>query len=205
LKRIMIWSAGVIVAALSAIPALSAPVTLTFEGLADQATVGGFYDGGLGGDLGVSFSGDAIALVDSDAGGSLDLIGIPINGIPSPPTVLAFSGRNATLTYAAGFTKLSLFYFVDQSANNIRVFDGPDGAGNVLAELFLDVTTGSGSPFKKVDITFTGVARSIDFSNVSSTYFYDNITLAPIPVPGALPLMVSGLAAFGLVRRRARR
>ena len=70
------------------------------------------------------------------------------------------------------------------------------------------------SQWTTVDLTPLGVARSLEFTLASSdvgpfgintpTYFaLDNLTLTPVPEPGALAL--AGLAAVGLVVRRRRR
>jgi len=84
---------------LTASPA-AATTVLTFEGLQDLESIDRFYDGANGGlgsgpgpDLGITFSPNALAIVDSDAGG----IG-NIGGEPSPSTALFFlSGTAATM------------------------------------------------------------------------------------------------------------
>ena len=51
---------------------------MTFEGFGDQQEIGDFYISNV-----IRFSSDALALIDSDAGGSGN-----IGGEPSPNTVL---------------------------------------------------------------------------------------------------------------------
>ena len=84
--------------------------TITFEGLEDSEAVLNFYNGGTGGNgsgpgpnVGVTFSGNALALIDADAGGSGN-----IGGEPSSSTVLFFlSGPAATMNVPAGFDTVS--------------------------------------------------------------------------------------------------
>ncbi|MEJ7714148.1 MAG: hypothetical protein WKF84_30970 [Pyrinomonadaceae bacterium] len=72
---------------------------LTFEGVSDLAPIGDFYNGGAGGNLGISFSSNALAVIDEDAGGSGNF-----GGEPSPSTALFFlEGGAATMNVSAGF------------------------------------------------------------------------------------------------------
>ncbi len=80
--------AAMIVLALT-MPA-GAITVLDFEGLGDLMPIGNYYNGGAGPDYGVSFSQNALALIDRDAGGSGNT-----GGEPSPETVMFY--RAATL------------------------------------------------------------------------------------------------------------
>lgn len=217
MKLSSVIASSALAAVLSTASASATVVTLTFEGLGNLAPVGNFYNGGGGGSLGVTFSDNALAIIDEDAGGTGNF-----GGEPSPSTVLFFlTGSAATLNYASGFTTgFSFFYSAVNQPGSITVYDGLDATGNVLASLALPLTpfngapdpTGNFSPFVPIGVAFTGIAKSIDFAGVQDQIGFDNITFgsdtptppSAVPVPGALPLLVSAIGALGLFRRRTR-
>lgn len=213
--------------AVSGMASSSAAITvLTFEGLGDFESVSNYYNGGFGGNgsgpgtnYGVTFSDSALALIDSDAGGS----GY-IGGEPSPSTGLFFVGDTAIMTYATGFTTgFSFYYTAINFPGVVKVYDGLDGTGNLLASIVLPKTisdggdpTGAFSPFFAIGVNFNGIARSVDFGGTANQIVFDNITfgssspVSSIPEPGnVIPLgclLVSGLAfrnRRGLRRRGA--
>jgi hypothetical protein len=162
-------------------------VVLTFEGLGNREAVGNFYNGGLGGsgsgpgsNFGVTFSSNALAIIDSDAGGTGNF-----GGEPSPSTVLFFlTGNAATLNYAAGFdTGFSFFYSAIASPGFVDIYDGLGATGNILGSINLPVTpsdggdpTGVFSPFVPIGVNFLGTARSINFGGAADRIAFDNIT-----------------------------
>jgi hypothetical protein len=172
-------------------------VSLDFEGLADFEAVSNFYNGGTGGDgsgpgpnLGVTFSPSAMAIIDSDAGGTGNF-----GGEPSPDTVLFFfsqAGGEATLDFPAGFdTGFSFFYSANNFPGSITVYDGPGATGNILAVLVLPVTPSNGgdpagdfSPFFPIGVAFTGTAKSVDFAESVDEVGFDNMTLGSV-IPSA--------------------
>lgn len=220
------FRSGILGAALAAtlgsVSASAAVVTLTFEGLGNLAPVGGFYNGGAGGNLGVTFSDNALAFIDSDAGGSGNF-----GGEPSPDTALSsMEGHFINVNVAGGFTTgLSLFYSAWLRSGTVHVYEGLDGAGGELGWLYLPTTRfraapdpfGDFSPFFPVGLEFSGIAKSVRLSGTANQIGFDNISFgtslpigeiihpSPIPVPGTLPLLVTALGAFGLIRRRPRR
>jgi hypothetical protein len=221
-----------------AIPAATEGATvLTFEGLGDQEAVNDFYNGGTGGNgsgpgpnYGIQFSDNSLSIIDSDAGGTGNF-----GGEPSPSTILFFlSGKAATMNVAAGFTTgLSFFYSAINSPGTIRVYDGLNASGNLLATLDLPITptngapdpTGAFSPLVPIGVTFTGTAHSVDFGGTVNQVGFDNITLgsgtpggggggpppAPaVPLPALSPAMLAalvvllGFVAFAWRRSRQR-
>ena len=162
--------------------------TLTFEGLNNGEAVGQFYNGGLGGsgsgpgtNHGIFFSSNALALIDTDAGGSGNF-----GGEPSPDTVMYFTSGTAVMNVPAGFTTgFSFYYSAPNNPASITVYDGLNGTGNVLATLALPTTplngapdpNGAFSPFVPIGVTFAGTARSVDFGGSVSQVGFDNITI----------------------------
>ncbi len=226
---------GVVALALAVMTTTSpaaAITVLTFEGLQNLESIDGFYNGANGGfgsgpgpSLGITFSANALAIIDSDAGGSGN-----IGGEPSPSTVLFFlSGTAATMNVPAGFdTGFSFYYSSVNVPGLIDVWDGLDGTGNLLASLVLPVTplggapdpTGAYSPFLAMGVAFNGIAHSVDFGGTVDQIAFDDITLGSItpgsalavadteravPEPGSFLLVVAGMLGAGALRRWVRR
>ncbi len=183
---------GVLLAA-CAMPAFAQTKLIDFEGLQDNEPIQQFYNGGTGGNgsgpgvnHGVSFSSNALALIDSDAGGSGNF-----GGEASPDTILYFvSGTSATLEVPAGFTTGFSFFYASGVTASVTVYDGPNATGNVLATITVAPTppgsgdpTGTFGPFVPAGANFSGTARSVDFAGTANQVGFDNITLgASIPV-----------------------
>ncbi len=199
-----------------------AQVTLTFEGLQNFEEIREAYNGGTGSlgsslaNLGVSFSGNALAVIDSDAGG-----GGNISQEPSGQTALFFlSGSAATLNYAAGFTTgFSFFYSAINQPGSIVVYSGLNATGSILATLVLPLTpSGPGDPNgqfsinNQLGVAFSGTALSIDFAGTANQVAFDNITFGSTtpggganPVPEPSTYAMAGVLALGVivaVRRR---
>lgn len=198
--------------------ASAAPITLTFEGVGDQASVLNFYNGGTDGaghsgtNYGISFSSASLGIIDSDAGGTGN-----IGNEPSASTVLFFlSGSAATMNVAAGFDTGFSFYYTSARAGFVRVYDGLNGTGNLLASLSLTANTGNcaGDPngsfcqFDPIGVAFAGIARSVDFGGSADYIAFDNVTLGAsspaqdVPEPGTLALFGLGLAGLARLRRK---
>lgn len=192
------------------------PIVLTFEGLGDQEAVNEYYNGGTGGsgsgpgpNYGVSFSTNSLSIIDADAGGSGNF-----GGEPSPDTILFFlTGAAATMNVPGGFTTgFSFYYSAISSPGTIRVYDGLNATGNLLATLDLPLTpnngapdpTGSFSPLVPIGVTFAGTAMSVDFGGTVNQVGFDNITIGSgtpggggPPAQPAIPLPTLSPAAIG--------
>lgn len=188
-------------------------VTLTFEGLSNLEPVLNYYNGGFGGSgsgpgpsNGVVFSGNALALIDADAGGTGN-----IANEPSPSTVLFFLGGSAaTLNYESGFdTGFSFLYSAINYPGLVRVYDGLNATGNLLATIDLAVTPwGNGDPngafgyWEPIGVSFAGIARSVDFGGTVNQICFDNVTFGsatPGEVPdGGTSACLLGLSLLGL-------
>jgi hypothetical protein len=202
-------------------------ITLTFEGLGNEESVDNYYNGGLGGsgsgpgpNDGIVFSSNSLALIEDNHGG---------NGNegeePAGDTGLFFlSGGADTMDVAGGFTTgFSFFYSAPYDAGSITVYSGLDGTGSVLATLALPLTADGAvsgcsdnpganfCPFVPIGVTFSGTAESVNFGGSADEIVFDNITLGSAvaggsaPEPGSIFLLISGIGALGVYRRRSRR
>jgi hypothetical protein len=198
-----------------AVPASAAVVVLDFEGIANGAPVGDYYNGAgpASKNFGISFSPATLALVDADNGGSGNF-----GNEPSPNTIMFFlQANNAILNVAAGFTTGFSFFYTSSTAATINIYDGLNGTGTLLASIVLAAQftdncvgdpTGDFCNFTPIGVAFAGTAMSIDFGGTANQTGYDNITFGsarPGPEPGTLALLALGALALGATRRKQRR
>ena len=205
--------AAIATAAFTAPAAYAAPTLLTFEGVGDNVAVNNFYNGGAGGNYGISFV-NGYGLVDSDAGGTGNFA-----NEPSASTVLFFtSGAASTMNVAAGFdTGFSFFYSSSQAAS-VNVYSGLNGTGTLLASLSLAAQsngnncggdpTGSYCNWTPIGVSFAGIAKSASFGGSANYVAFDNITLGAATPSGAVPepatwaMMLLGFGGIGGALRR---
>lgn len=198
-----------------------AVTVLTFEGLGDHEAVLDYYNGGFGGsgsgpgpNYGITFGADSLALIDADAGGNGNFA-----NEPSPNTIAFFLTGSVIMNVPAGFgTGFSFYYSSIDYDGSVTVYDGPNGTGSVLANLSLPAlgtTPGGGDPngdfnrWAPVGVAFAGTAFSVNFGGAANFIGFDNITLEsdvpvpPVPVPGTLLLLGTGVIALIGSRRRS--
>lgn len=202
----------------------AAVTVLNFEGVGNFNFVANFYDTAPQ-DFDITFSPNAYGIVDSDNGGSGSF-----GGEPSPNTDLFFlNGSTATLNAQNGFdTGLSFFYSAIDRPGFVNIYDGLNATGNLLATINLPLTpfnaapdpTGVYSPFVPIGVSFSGIAKSVDFTATISEIFFDDITLGSaipggsgsaipggsqsVPEPGSIlgVLAVGAFSATTLLKRK---
>ena len=200
LKNLSMATTGAIFIALGTVGSAQA-ITLGFEGIGDVKPIGSFYNTEPQ-DFDIVFSPNALALIDKDAGGTGN-----IANEPSPNTALFFlQGSASTLNALNGFNMgFSFYYSASYFPGSIKVYDGLNATGNVLATLDLPKTPiGPGDPqgglgdplgefstFAPIGVTFTGVAKSIDFGGTANQIVFDNVTFGS-NIPGVDPTPPGG-------------
>lgn len=146
--------------ALLALPSYASTVTLDFEGLQDSEAIGNYYNNGYGGlgsgpgpSDGITFSADAIAVIQTNVQIGVDQYNDPVNGTglfggePTPVTAMMFcgfcnsGGTDQTIDVAGGFSGgFSLYYTAPISAGQVDIWSGLDGTGTDLGTLILPTT-----------------------------------------------------------------
>jgi hypothetical protein len=162
-------------------------VLLNFEGLGNLDEVGQFYNGGKsksgfsGHNYGVTFSGNALAIIDSQHGGSGNFTSDIM-----PNTVLFFlTGSEIYLNSISGFTGEISFYYSSVTGGTVSVYDGPDATGTMLTTLgFQPLSLGSKGDssgyydiWRRGKVKFSGTAKSALFSCSGNQCAFDDIIL----------------------------
>jgi hypothetical protein len=199
-----------------------AQTTLTFEGVTDGAAIGGFYNGGAGGNLGVTFFGgyalySGVGSCTGGAGFALQPSGCAAMLISPDVGAIVMNVDN-------GFVNnLSLYYTSPFVAGYVSLYGGADGNGTLLGYQMLprtpDGTDLAGCdaspycPFVQRNVAFAGTAKSAVFSGDFNTIGFDDISFTsavtvPVtttPEPATYALMGLGLGVVGVASRRRRR
>lgn len=195
-------------ALLASAPALAANTVVDFESVTGFASILDFYNGGTdsagasGPNLGVSFGGDALGLVN-------DELGPYFSHAPSPIGVMAPVGGDATMNVAKGFFDSISFAYTssDLVVGAVNVYSGLDGTGKLLASFNLVPNAQAGCSdtafcrFDTVSSTFFGLAHSVTFGSAAGVAAFDNIAITAVPEPASAVLMALGVGAL-LLRRR---
>jgi hypothetical protein len=208
-----------------------ATTVLTFTGLRDLEEPLNYYNGGTGSlgsaafNYGVGFAPGAIAVVDSDVGGTGNFA-----NSPSPFTVLFTTTGLLSFNVPAGFTEALTFYYVTYAGGtpgSVRIFDGLNSSGQQLGSATLNPINAlcPGDPqgsyygcWQMVSIPVSGTARSVEFNIAAMQFGLDNIALTlpaieglsvvlnaeAVPEPATWMLFGSALIAAGFYARRTR-
>nr|WP_316639679.1 PEP-CTERM sorting domain-containing protein [uncultured Roseateles sp.] len=204
--------AAVTAAVLLSAPAFAAGTVIDFEGATSFASVADFYNGGTdsagasGGDLGVSFTGGALAL-------SNDVLGPYFSNAPTPGTVMFASDADAIMNVSKGFSGELAFYYsaATPAFDVVTIYSGLNGSGTKLGSFSLNTNAQLGGcsdagwcNWQRIALTFAGTAQSVSFGGNAGNVAFDNITISAVPEPQAAAMLMLGLAGLLLGSRRRR-
>ncbi len=191
-----LFTAAVVAASMTIAPAIAAPVFLDFEQEGDdseRAVVDGTtLNNANTGFVNVTFTSSHFAYFDGPSGGDPAGLGVcqtNTNSCGSDDNVT--SGESVTLTFDTDFTLSGLTF--------------RDGDHDPLANMSTLLINGVEFTFAAATAAMFGPASSFTFAygGTNADQFYLSGAIAdPIPIPGALPLLLSGLAGLGFASRR---
>ena len=194
---------------LTAAPAFSSTVLIDFEGAGGGfGSIADYYNGGLdipvsgpassGPNYGVHFGLDLAAIAGSES----------VANAPGPGnTVMAVAGNGGdySMSMGMGFNGLSFMYsaLADTSVT-VSFHSGPSQIFNLLANAgSCDIAGPAFCAWTLASLDLGGrVATAIDFGATSGVAGFDNLSVAAVPVPAAVWLMMSALGGLGVIRRK---
>lgn len=233
MKRLSICAAACLALFAAAGSARAEVVVLDFEGVntaypsGNAAQILDFYNGGTssvgtsGTNYGISFGNNAldICLNSTSVTCSNTSWGGLSTSNSSKGALFFLSGSQTYMNVAAGFKDGFSFNYVSYSSSgSVKVYDGLNGSGNLLATLDLSPNAGSCTgyhaefcPFSPKGVAFAGVAKSISFGGVANQIVFDDVTFGSsvaggptpsVPEPEAYALTLGGLLMVGALARR---
>ncbi|RZA08900.1 MAG: PEP-CTERM sorting domain-containing protein, partial [Moraxellaceae bacterium] len=174
-----------------------------------------FYNGGTdskgksGINYGVSFlpeTAQALTETDPDAN---------FSGEPSAITAMFFESGPAILNYSPGFSSgFSFYYTTIDFTGQVDIYDGLNASGNLLGSLHLSAL-GEGpdlanlySNWEVASLSFTGLAKSVNFSGTENEVAFDNLTfgsldpnIPAVPEPSTAAQFLLGFGLIAALRR----
>ncbi|WP_282127614.1 VPLPA-CTERM sorting domain-containing protein [Roseobacter litoralis] len=200
-------------AVLIALPSLASAVTVTAEN--DYATALGLVDptqsldlpgawvqtpltidpdASVGGQYRSPFetAGTAVPGIAASAGYfTVGVTSTPYSGFPNP----------AELTLSSLAKSVSLLWGSPDTYNTLELYNGGTLVGTVLGGQF----NALGKEASFVTISANDVTEYFDtlkFASTTNAFEFSNVSIAPVPLPAGLPLLLAGLGTFAWMRRR---
>jgi hypothetical protein len=165
------------------VPVSAQKGNLNFTGLKNLEFINNYYNGGTGSfgsgpgpNYGVTFTANAQAVVSASKGGS----GNFINNPGKTPVLFFQTSKNVTITTATGFPVALLFYYSALQGGTATVYDGPNGTGNILANIALGPNNSGCNTYKlcvwsPVGVPLSTPAGSIVFTGTPDYIAFGNI------------------------------
>ena len=159
-------------------------ILIDFEGLGNLEEIAGFYYGNQntsgqpGYDFGIEFQKGSQAIIDAAHGGSGNFIKNDFG------TTILFSKDNNTIVINvdSGFNKEFTCYYTSATPVSCNIYDATDRAGMLLASQTADPVYNEGdnpgmifSEWKKLEIKFSGIAKSVVLTGKANKCAYDDL------------------------------
>lgn len=109
---------------------------------------------------------------------------------------------SATYTFSTLMSSVSFLWGSPDSYNDLDIILSGSGVTETINGLDIGSPFGSGA--KYVTISDVGLFDSLTFRSTTNAFEFANLSVTPVPVPAAMPLLLVGLAGFGVMRRRSR-
>jgi len=112
------------------------------------------------------------------------------------------------MNVAEGFAGDVSFYYSASENTFVNIFSGLNGSGTLLATFALAANAQDGCSdsaycnWDYVSQSLADVAHSIQFGDAAGVAGFDNVSVAPVPLPGAGVLLLSALGGLGTRLRR---
>lgn len=167
----------------AAIPVNAQRGNVSFSGLKNLEFVDNYYNGGTGSlgsgpgpNYGLTFTANAQAIVSASKGGS----GNFINNPGKTPVMFFQTGKNVAITSATELPVALLFYYSALQPGLATVYDGPNGTGNILANITLSPNNSGCNTYKLCVWSAVGVPLSTPAGSIVFAGTPDNIAIGTV-------------------------